>query len=121
MVLTRYAILLCAIVCTIHAHAQEKKSEILGKVILDNEKVRVTQYESQSGKDVCGSGKHSHGPHLTILLTDARVTITMEDGKVVTSNSPGGTTFWSEAETHIVINSGKAPIRAQIVEYKPKN
>ncbi len=88
------------------------------KVILDNHKVRVTEYSSTPGKDICGKGKHSHIPHLSILLTDAKVTVTTEDGKSSEVDVKAGTTFWSEAETHIVINSGRFPAKAYIVELK---
>ena len=88
------------------------------KVILENDKVKVTEYVSNPGKDVCGKGKHTHGPHLSILLTDAKVTVTTADGKTQMVNVKAGTAFWSEAETHIVINSGSKIVRAYIVEVK---
>ncbi len=102
------------------ALAQGSQPSGTGKVILDNEKVKVTAFEAQPGKDMCGIGKHSHGPHLTVLLTEATVTVTLPDGKVVTQKSGAGTTFWSEAETHTVINSSKTVVKAQIIEYKKK-
>src|SRR5882672_5457536 len=98
------------------AYGQDKQAPAGATVVLDNENVKVTSFVSQPGKDVCGTGKHSHGPHLTVLLTDATVTVTQADGKVVINKSPAGTTFWSEAETHTVINSGKNVSRAQIIE-----
>ena len=39
------------------------------KVILENDKLKVTEYTTTPGKDVCGKGNHTHGPHLSILLT----------------------------------------------------
>ena len=51
------------------------------KVILENDKLKVTEYVSNPGKDICGKGKHTHAPHLSILLTDATVTVTPLDGK----------------------------------------
>jgi hypothetical protein len=89
-----------------------------GKVVLDNQNVKVTLFEGHPGKDLCGIGKHSHGAHLTVLLTESTVTVTQADGKVVTQKASVGTTFWSEAETHMVINSGKEIVKAQIIEYK---
>ena len=88
------------------------------RVILENDKVKVTEYVSNPGKDVCGKGKHTHGPHLSILLTDAKVTVTTADGKTQMVNVTAGTTFWSEAETHIAINSGSKVAKAYIVEVK---
>jgi hypothetical protein len=95
-------------------HAQVNQS----KVIIDNPKLKVTEYNASPGEDVCGIGKHSHGPHLTILLTDAEVQVTTADGKKINQKAPAGTTFWSESETHSVINVGKEKLRFQIVETK---
>lgn len=88
------------------------------KVILENDKVKVTEYVSNPGKDICGKGKHTHAPHLSILLTDATVTVTTSDGKTQIVDVKSGTTFWSESETHIAINSGSKVAKAYLVELK---
>lgn len=88
------------------------------KVILENDKVKVTEYVSNPGKDICGKGKHTHAPHLSILLTDAKVTVTPLDGNTQTFDVKAGTAFWSGAETHIAINSGSKIARAYLVELK---
>ena len=88
------------------------------KVILENDKLKVTEYTSTPGKDVCGKGKHTHAPHLSILLTDAKVTVTTLDGKTQIFDVTAGTVFWSEAETHIAINSGSKIAKAYLVELK---
>ena len=88
------------------------------KVIVENDKVKVTEYVSNPGKDICGKGKHTHAPHLSILLTDAKVTLTTPDGKTQIFDLKAGTAFWSEAETHIAINSGSKMAKAYLVELK---
>ena len=88
------------------------------KVILQNEKLIVTEYSSTPGKDICGKGKHSHNAHLTILLTDAKPTLITPEGKTQDFDMKAGTTFWSEAETHMVINGGAKPAKVYIVEVK---
>jgi hypothetical protein len=88
------------------------------RVILENDKVKVTEYVSNPGKDICGKGKHTHAPHLSILLTDATVTVTTSEGRTQIVDVTSGTTFWSEAETHIAINSGIKVAKAYIVELK---
>ena len=88
------------------------------KVILENDKLKVTEYVSNPGKDICGKGKHTHAPHLSILLTDAKVTVTPDGGKTQMFELKAGATFWSEAETHIAINSGSKMAKAYIVEVK---
>ena len=88
------------------------------KIILENNKVKVTQYTSPANHDVCGKGMHSHPAHLTIILTEAIVAVKLPDGKSVQQKAPAGTCFWSEAETHEVINTGKEPVKIQLVELK---
>ena len=87
-------------------------------VILENDKMKVTAYSSTPGKDVCGKGKHTHGPHLSIFLTDAMVRLTTPDGKNQDFDLKSGTTLWSEADTHIVINNGSKPAKVYLVEMK---
>jgi quercetin dioxygenase-like cupin family protein len=89
------------------------------KTIFENNKFIVTEYYSTPGKDICGLGWHSHKPHLNILLTDAEVELTKKDGEPQNFSLKAGTTFWSEAETHMAINNGTKPIKLYIVE--PKN
>lgn len=102
------------------AVSQNANPSPFSKVIIDNDNVKVTSFEGNPGKDVCGMGKHSHGAHLTVLLTDANFTITTPDGKTTSQKALAGTTFWSDPETHIVINSGTTTIKAQVIEYKKK-
>ena len=88
------------------------------KVVFENDQLKVTEYESNSGKDVCGQGMHSHNAHLTITLTDVKAKVTTEDGQTQEAELPAGTTFWSNAETHIVINSGNKPAKVLLIEPK---
>ena len=88
------------------------------KVIFENNKLKMMEYVSTPGKDVCGKGQHTHVPHLSILLTDAKVTVTKPDGQSQIFDVAAGTAFWSETETHIAINSGNKTVRAYIVELK---
>ncbi|MBL7696993.1 MAG: hypothetical protein JNK79_02505 [Chitinophagaceae bacterium] len=87
------------------------------KVIVENDKVKVTEFVSTPGKDICGKGKHTHAPHLSILLTDAKVTVTTHDGTKI-FDVKAGAAFWSDTETHIAINSGSNIARAYTVEVK---
>lgn len=106
------------------------------KVLIDNEKVRVTEYLSEPGQEVCGKGQHTHTDHLTILLTDAKVQTTHPNGQsqaetflagkhlyTVTKNGkaeniPAEGAFWAKGETHAVKNTGDKPLRFYIVETK---
>jgi hypothetical protein len=88
------------------------------QVILENDKVKVTEYVSTPRKDVCGKGKHTHPPHLSIFLTDAKARLIMDDGKTQDFDLKAGTAFWSDAETHMVINNGNKPAKVYLVEVK---
>jgi PBP1b-binding outer membrane lipoprotein LpoB len=88
------------------------------KVIFENDKMIVTEYVSTPGNDVCGLGRHSHNPHLTIMLTDASVKLMKDNEKPQLIDLKAGDAFWSGADTHMVVNTGTKPIRLYIVEPK---
>jgi len=88
------------------------------RVVFENEKTRVVEFVSRPRTEVCGVGKHSHPAHLTVALTDAKVRVTLPDGKKIVATNKPGDVFWSEAETHVVENIGGKEMRALIIEFK---
>jgi hypothetical protein len=88
------------------------------RVVFENEKTRVLEFVSRPRTEVCGVGKHSHPAHLTVALSDARVRVTLPDGRKIVATNKQGDVFWSEAETHTVENIGGNEVRALIIEYK---
>jgi hypothetical protein len=89
------------------------------RVALENEYVRVLDFRSRPGMGVCGSGMHSHPPHLTVLLSEGAVRVTTPDGKTVEQRDmPLGTVFWEPAVTHTVENVSGANMRGLLVEVK---
>ena len=68
--------------------------------------MRVLEFVSRPRTVVCGVGKHSHPPHLTVALSDAQGPRHAADGKVIEASNKLGDVFWSEAETHTVENIG---------------
>lgn len=90
------------------------------QVLIDNDRMIVTEYVSTPGKDVCGMGNHSHNPHLTVLLTDANLLETSAEGKSQNFELKAGTTLWSEAETHTAINKGDKVVKVLLIEAKRK-
>ena len=88
------------------------------RVLLENDKLRVLEYRSRPGFGVCGQGKHSHPAHLTVAMTDAKVKVITEDGKVITAEPKAGAVFWSPAETHTTENISGRPMRAYLIEIK---
>jgi len=88
------------------------------RIVFENDQTRVLEFVSRPRTAVCGVGKHSHPAHLTIALSDAKVRVTLPDGKTVEATNKLGDVFWSDAETHATENIGGANMRALIVEFK---
>lgn len=88
------------------------------KVAFENDRMRVLEFNSLPGMGICGEGMHSHPPHLTIALSDAKARVKLPDGKVRMGENKLGDVFWSEAETHEVENISGRNVRALIVELK---
>ena len=91
------------------------------KVVFENDRVRVLEYLSRPGLGICGRGKHSHPPHLNVLLTDAKARITTPDGKTFVGENKAGDVFWEDAVTHTVENIGGSGVRAYMVELKDRD
>lgn len=89
------------------------------RVALENDALRVLEFNSRPGMGVCGNGMHSHPAHLTVLLSRAKVRVKLPDGKVILGENKLGDVFWSEAETHEVENITGKDTRALLVELKP--
>lgn len=88
------------------------------RVALDNPHLRVLEFNARPGMGVCGSGMHSHPPHLTVALTNQKVRDRPLDGKAILAELSAGDVFWSEAVTHETENLAGANCRSLIIEYK---
>ena len=88
------------------------------RVLFENERLRVLEYQSRPGRGVCGQGVHSHPAHLTIAMTAARVRVRLADGRTVVATNEPGDVFWEEATTHTTENIGGSDVRAYIIEIK---
>jgi beta-alanine degradation protein BauB len=88
------------------------------RVALENDRLRVLEYNSRPGMGVCGNGMHSHPAHLTIALSAAKVRVKLPDGRVEVGENKLGDVFWSEAETHETENISGKNTRALLVELK---
>ena len=111
--------LICIYCFTFYANCQEQKppSDTI-RVVFENQKLIVTEFVSTSGKDVCGRGKHTHSPHLAVFLTDAKARLLSDDGSAKDFDLKAGTTLWSEAETHMVVNNGGRAVKVYLIELK---
>ena len=90
------------------------------RVAMENDHVRVLDFNSRPGMGVCGMGMHSHPAHVTVLLTTGNVRVRTPDGKVQEMHDmPSGTVFWEEPVTHTVENISGSAMRSLIIELKP--
>lgn len=89
--------------------------ESTDKIILENESLKVIEHLSVPQGDVCGIGMHFHEPHLTVVLTDAKVQITSEGGESQEVEVRSGTSLWFDSETHSVINTGESPTKMLLI------
>ena len=91
------------------------------KVAFENEKVRVIEYRTGSGKDVCGFGMHTHPAHLYIMLTDAKLRTVTPDGKEAFEHAKAGDIGWEPAEQHICENLSNNNAMTYVIEIKDKD
>jgi hypothetical protein len=90
------------------------------RVAMENNHVRVLDFNSRPGMGVCGMGMHSHPGHVTVLLSTGNVRVRTPDGRVQEMHDlPMGTVFWEEPITHTVENISGSAMRALIIEVKP--
>ena len=102
------------------AVAQDAKSVDLagGKIVFENDKVRVISHLGRPRMGVCGTGLHSHPPHLTIALTDVKAKVTLPGKEPFIAENKAGDTFWDAGGSHVVENMGSRDSRIYLVELK---
>jgi hypothetical protein len=89
------------------------------RVVFENERVRVLEFNSRPGLGLCGTGMHSHPAHVSVALSPAKARVKLPDGKTIIAENKLGDVFWSEAETHEVENISGRNVRALMIEMKP--
>jgi len=98
------------------ANAAESVDVVGGKVILENDKVRVIAHQSRPRMGVCGTGLHSHPPHLTIVLTDTKAKVTLPGKDPFMVEQKAGDVFWDPGGPHAVENLGSRESKVYLVE-----
>lgn len=100
------------------AQANAKETLAGGKVVFENEKVRVISHLGRPRMGVCGTGLHSHPPHLTIALTDVRAKVTLQGKEPFVAENKSGDAFWDAGGPHVVENLGSRDSKVYLVELK---
>jgi len=93
-------------------------TDAAGKVVFENDKVRVISHLGRPRAGVCGTGLHSHPPHLTIALTDVRAKVTLVGKDPFIDEQKAGAAFWDPGGPHIVENLGGRDSKVYLVELK---
>jgi len=88
------------------------------KVLVDNDQVRVLEYIGKPRLGVCGQGMHSHPDHVTVVSVDAKVKVTLPDGKSFVVENKAGDVFFEPAGMHSVENIGGRDTRSILIEMK---
>jgi beta-alanine degradation protein BauB len=91
------------------------------RVVFENDRVRVLEYNNRPGLGPCGRGRHYHPAHLDVFLSEFTGRMTHEDGRISTGRPKVGQVGWFEAETHEVENVDKSVVRMLMVELKDAN
>jgi hypothetical protein len=106
----------------IAASTPEKKNvPETSKVLFENDRTRVIEYHTNSGRNICGMGMHSHPAHVYIMLTDAKLRIVTPDGKEELVDSKAGEVGWEPAVTHIAENLTGKDAACYLIEFKDKD
>ncbi len=100
------------------AQSANEEGDPGGKVVFENDKVRVISHLGRPRMGVCGTGLHSHPPHLTIALTDVKAKVTRQGKDPFVSEQKAGATFWDPGGPHIVENIGSRDSKVYLVELK---
>ena len=89
-----------------------------GKIVFENDNVRVIEHLGRPRMGVCGTGLHSHPPHLTIAITDVKARVTLPGKEPFLAANAAGDAFWDPGGPHVVENVGRRDSRIYIVEIK---
>jgi len=84
-------------------------------VLLENDQVRVLSVHMKPGQK---APMHSHPHNVAYFLKDAKVKITLPNGKTEERNIKAGSSSWSEATTHEAENIGTTELEEIQIELK---
>lgn len=86
------------------------------KVLLENDHVRVIEYELLPGQR---DQWHTHPPKVSYVIAGGTIRITTEDGSSFDITEIAGTATWKNAlGRHFAENIGSTPVRILLVEVK---
>jgi len=90
------------------------------QVLIDNHLFKITAIACNPGQHFSGLGMYSDNTFLAVLLTDASVLLTTQEGHTHKYELKAGATFWGKAETHIVVYNGSGDVKFYLIEAKSR-
>ena len=99
------------------ANAQDpvQVSPEIYKLILDNDQVRVVEYQAGPGES---DQMHSLPQRLTYTLTPVKLKVMAPDGNITNVEAKEGQVYWQDPVTHSIKNVGTTVAKMLIVEIK---
>jgi len=85
------------------------------KVLLENDRVRVLEFQNKPGKK---SAMHSHPAYIIYTFTPSKIKVTLPDGKTFDRESNANEVFFNEGETHTIENLGCTESHGLLIELK---
>ena len=107
---------LLAVLCTT-AYAQDPvtTSPQYYKVLLENDQVRVLEYQLKPGEK---EPMHSHPAGVVYVLDGAKLRFSYPDGRTEERSAATGETIWRDPTTHAVENVGDTEAHAIAIDLK---
>lgn len=84
-------------------------------VEFENDRVRIIRVKYGPGEK---SVMHTHGPNVSVLLSDGTIHMTLPDGTSEDLHSQVGVAMWSENEEHLPANLTDKPLEVVLIELK---
>jgi hypothetical protein len=84
-------------------------------VEFENDRVRIIRIKYGPGEK---SVMHTHGPNVSVLLSDGTVHMTLPDGTSEDLPSEIGVAMWSDHEEHLPANPSDEPLEVVLIELK---
>ena len=85
------------------------------KVLLDNERVRVIEYQSKPGEK---AGMHAHPAQVFYAFSPATLKFTSPDGKTAEVEVTAGQVIWLDPVKHTTENAGTTNAHGLVIELK---
>jgi len=109
------AMMLVVVMKTTMAQDAVKVAPESFKVLLENDQVRVLEYQIKPGKK---DAMHSHPAYIVYTFTPGKIKFILPDGKTFNREASANEVLFNEAETHTTENVGCTEAHGLLIELK---